>query len=230
MDRCFRCMQERSHLEFAPDGFAYCDECVFFGMNKQCAKCRMYVPFQELQQYKSGMYCPYCIMDMRDEDRKFEKTVTEVGKKADKPIVQPIETSDHCQRCEKVLERSFFIVNGIKLCKSCMEIERPKIKGFDKMEAQKLIFRAPDRKVSLMDNVLEKVGLKKRPKPKEIIVIAPKAEFTDKKPEIESADEEIKTEQTTVKVRKEEPFPQVEGIIKKKKKFSSFKTKTDKLK
>ena len=224
-------MQENSHLEFAPDGFAYCSECVFFGMNRQCAKCRMYVPFQELQQYKSGMYCPYCIMDMRDEDRKFEKVVLEVGKKSEKPIVSPIETSDHCQRCEKVLERSFYIVNGVKLCKSCMAIERPKIKGFDKMEAQKLIFRAPDRKVSLMDNVLERVGLKKRPKPKEIIVIAPKAEFAVKKPEIEKTADEIKNEQTTSpKIRSEEPVPQVEGIIKKKKKFSSFKTKTDKLK
>ena len=222
-------MQERSHLEFAPDGFAYCDECVFFGMNKQCAKCRMYVPFQELQQYKSGWYCPYCIMDMRAEDNKFEKTGLKNG--SEKPIVAVIEKAEHCERCDKVLERRFYLLNGIKMCKSCMEIERPKIKGFDKMEAQKLIFRAPEKKASVVNSILEKIGFRKKPKTREIIVIAPKAEFIKDEIQVQKEiNESDLEEKVTMKKTSVESSPQVEGIMKKKKKFIGFKTKTDRIK
>ncbi|MFA5077621.1 MAG: hypothetical protein WC488_04300 [Candidatus Micrarchaeia archaeon] len=52
----------------------YCDTCRFYETNDQCWRCRMYLPKVELQQWRGQTYCPYCIMDIRDEEKRAEET------------------------------------------------------------------------------------------------------------------------------------------------------------
>ncbi len=78
-------------------------------------RCRMYLPGSELQSYKGMAVCPYCIMDMRETDRKAESaagTATQGG--------------GVCERCGKQLGSSGYIFNGKKLCSSCIQAEKDK--------------------------------------------------------------------------------------------------------
>ncbi|MDD5336979.1 MAG: hypothetical protein PHS02_00680 [Candidatus ainarchaeum sp.] len=65
MMNCLRCGRETSGQ--------YCDTCRFYETNDQCWRCRMYLPKVELQQWRGQTYCPYCIMDIRDEEKRTEE-------------------------------------------------------------------------------------------------------------------------------------------------------------
>lgn len=120
--RCSRCGRQ-GHVEYGIDGKSYCSSCIFYGMTKQCWRCRMYLPAAELQQYKGQWVCPYCIMELRDEDRRMQKP-PETYKK--KPLsTTPLIYRETCERCGRAAE-FFYIWNGRKLCKSCLEEEQAK--------------------------------------------------------------------------------------------------------
>lgn len=110
---CSRCGQV-GHIEYGSDGLAYCSSCIFYGLNKQCWKCRMYVPASELQQYRGQWACPICIQDMRYHDRK------ETEYKPTKDPLRILSYSEQCERCGRDLD-TVYIWNGRKLCKPCME-------------------------------------------------------------------------------------------------------------
>ncbi len=113
---CSRCGRV-GEVEYGSDGQAYCSACVFYGMNKQCFRCRMYLPATELQMYKGQMMCPYCIMDVRDADRRTEERV----ERSEKPRVEAVAYVEQCERCGRDLEGRVYVWNGRKLCKPCLE-------------------------------------------------------------------------------------------------------------
>ncbi|MDD5023458.1 MAG: hypothetical protein PHU63_04780 [Candidatus ainarchaeum sp.] len=112
--KCIRCGQEAA--QYGTDGMPYCHSCLFYGMNKQCMKCGMYLPALELQMYRGQWYCPYCVMDLREEhEPKYEK-----GKGRHEQTLK----QDHCERCGKTIHDFFYIHNGRKLCKTCLDEEK----------------------------------------------------------------------------------------------------------
>lgn len=119
MSRCIRCGQHAT--QYGTDGMPYCDSCWFYGMNKQCQKCGMYLPSLELQMYRGQWYCQYCVMDLRDQNRPhYEKK---------KDHYTQDHTREHCDRCGKNLHSMVYIYNGRKLCKSCVDDEKGRDHG-----------------------------------------------------------------------------------------------------
>ncbi len=56
-------------------GIALCRNCESTGAYSQdspCARCGVYIPRTEMQMYKSRLYCSYCIMDIRHEEKDAE--------------------------------------------------------------------------------------------------------------------------------------------------------------
>jgi len=163
-------------MEHGSDGLPYCSACIFYGMNKQCYRCRMYLPATELQQYRGQLMCPYCIQDARDQDRK-EDSYSE-----QKPKAEVITYVEQCERCGRDLQGRVYIWNGRKLCKSCLDDAKStwelarggpmgpgqKIKVDTQNQAEKRSFIE-----SLFGEFLMVAGLKKRPV-EEIIVYHPK--------------------------------------------------------
>lgn len=84
----------------------------------------MYIPISELQQYKGQWACPYCVMDMRDEERRRdERSRIKEEKKRDEIVIPPIRGQELCERCGRVLI-NVYIVNGKKLCGSCLDAHK----------------------------------------------------------------------------------------------------------
>jgi len=114
--RCIRCGRE-DNVEYGSDGQAYCNSCIFYGMNRQCSRCRMYLPATELQQYKGQWACPYCLMSMRDEDRAPE----------DRPGAEKKSegyfTGETCDRCGRQLTTAYYHA-GRRLCATCFDDAR----------------------------------------------------------------------------------------------------------
>ncbi len=115
---CSRCGRV-SEVEYGTDGLAYCSSCVFYGTNKQCFRCMMYLPAAELQQYKGVWACPYCIRDMRDDDRKKGE-----GTAPEKPHMTALASPEICERCGRNLDERIYIWNGRRLCKKCLDDEQ----------------------------------------------------------------------------------------------------------
>jgi hypothetical protein len=116
---CSRCGRT-GEMEYGTDGLPYCSACIFYGQNKQCYRCRMYLPATELQQYRGQWACPYCIQDMRDEDRR----ITERAVTHDRPRLDAYQIPEQCERCGRDLEGRVYIWNGRKLCKKCLDDEQ----------------------------------------------------------------------------------------------------------
>ncbi len=112
--RCSRCGSE-GEVQYASDGLAYCNSCLFYGMNKQCYRCRMYLPATELQQYKGQLMCPYCLNDSRDEDRRAEERSVEGAERATGYL-----SGEHCDRCGRELSTVYYY-GGRKLCEDCLD-------------------------------------------------------------------------------------------------------------
>ncbi|MEM3432077.1 MAG: hypothetical protein QXF86_03405 [Candidatus Bilamarchaeaceae archaeon] len=111
---CVRC-GKKGEVEYGADGLPYCSSCIFYGLNRQCSRCRMYLPASEMQQYKGMWVCPNCLMDMRDEDKPKEE-------KKEKLTTSTLKYQNTCERCGKEAE-VFYIFNNKRLCASCYEDE-----------------------------------------------------------------------------------------------------------
>ncbi|HIH22731.1 TPA: hypothetical protein HA238_03320 [Candidatus Micrarchaeota archaeon] len=181
---CSRCGQE-GPTEYGPDGQSYCSSCAFYGMNKPCWKCRMYLPSLELQQWRGQWTCQYCMMDLRDEERRIEKR----HERQETPITVPGQgggeyvpakpmgfgtggmaeahaegerrldfgaEQETCDRCKRKLTM-VYIINGKKFCEVCMESEK---KNWERADARPMIvrFRAKGNE-GLLVNLLRKMGV-----------------------------------------------------------------------
>jgi hypothetical protein len=126
MPNCSRCGREISHG-------TYCESCQFYVMNDQCWRCRMYLPIVELQQWRGQTYCPYCIQDIRDEERKEEEKHGDGAAKPGQPGAdsgtppdeRPFGTGEknpdyECDKCKGDLD-IVYIVSDHKFCEICFQ-------------------------------------------------------------------------------------------------------------
>ena len=197
---CVRCGRT-GEMEYGTDGMSYCSSCIFYGLNKQCVRCRMYLPGAELQQYRGQWTCPYCIQDMRDEDRRSEYH-------PEKPRLEALQLPEQCERCGRNLDGMVYIWNGKKLCRRCIEEEQEKwglVGGGPGGAPQRITLERErtKRKVSfieaLIGDVLHLIGLKRKPRKVEIIEYQKKMPIQHAKPMAEKP------------MRREDVKPQSEG-------------------
>lgn len=109
--------------------------------------------------------CPYCVQDMRDEDRKKSEYV------AEKPRLEAYQIPEQCDRCGRDLENHVYFWNGRKLCRKCVEAEQDKwgLVGGGPMAAPYRVTLKPERRrkkmsliESLIGDALQLLGLRKR--------------------------------------------------------------------
>lgn len=205
MASCSRCGNS-GEVEYGSDGQAYCTACIFYGLNKPCWRCRMYLPASELQYYNGQLTCPYCIMDMRDEDRKNNEPTIK------KPKLQTIIYVEICDRCGRNLESLVYILNGRKLCKTCVDDEKTKwelVSGAPIGPGQKISL-APiiqSKKMSILSAIISEtlymLRLRKKPVIRHAIVYTAKMPIQYAKPIAEGR----------AVLKKEEKKPQAEGLM-----------------
>jgi hypothetical protein len=206
MGNCFRCGAS-GEMEYGSDGMPYCTSCIFYGLNKQCFRCRMYLPATELQQYRGSVMCPYCIRDMREEDVRAEAP-------HEKGPVRELTYPETCERCGRNLGGRVYIWNGKRLCRNCLESEQETwgVVGGGPSHGAQLVSVMPfsrARRKSLLEalisDILALLGLKK--KEPQIILVGPHMPIELVKPLAEAP------------VRKnEKSSPENEGIMGKKQK------------
>ena len=115
---CSRCGR-KGPVEYGADGLPYCSSCLFYGNNRPCWRCRMYLPISELQKYKGQWYCPYCIQELRAQDRKNHTSSQKYR------YAKQLTYVEKCDRCGRDLD-TVYVLNGRRLCKSCFEEEKSK--------------------------------------------------------------------------------------------------------
>lgn len=185
MGTCSRCGRQ-DHTEYGADGQPYCSSCIFFGINKQCWRCRMYLPATELQQYKGMWMCPYCLQDARDEDRKMTS-----GYGKEKGPITPHYVPETCERCGRDLGDRVYIWNGRRLCRNCLGEEQEKwglVGGGPVGPPQKISVTL--RKKGLLAIFFEKLlssflaifGIRMKQPPSEIVIVEPKIPIGRAKP------------------------------------------------
>jgi len=164
----------------------------------------MYLPSIELQQYRGQWACPYCIQDMRAEDRKSEE------RPPDKPHLELLPIPETCDRCGRRLEGRVYILNGRRLCKSCVDYEQDQwgIVGGGPMASPSRVTMEPEIKrkeasvfESLIGDILHILGIKK--KRIDVVIVGGKMPIAYAKPMAEKA----------IGKKKEEPKPQMEGLM-----------------
>ncbi len=124
MASCMRCGSEIFSGQ-------YCESCSFYATNDQCWRCRMYLPRVELQQWRGQTYCPYCIMDIRDEEKNAEERRGEGARKEEEgvppgefpPGVAQKNPDYQCDKCKDDLDL-VYVVADHKFCELCFEQQR----------------------------------------------------------------------------------------------------------
>ncbi len=111
----------------------------------QCWRCGMYLPREEMQQWKGMWYCPYCLAEIIEEEERLQKMVDkkQTEKKTPKPphideekapdirgpdnapastplIVKKRREDDQftCDKCGHVMDK-IFILSDHKFCERC---------------------------------------------------------------------------------------------------------------
>lgn len=204
---CIRCGREAT--QYGTDGMSYCDSCLFYGMNKQCQKCGMYLPALELQMYQGNWYCPYCIMDLKDQNKpKYEKK--------ESYNTEGIKY-EQCDRCGRTLDKTVFIFRDRKLCPSCLDEEKDKDTGpvtppimRINLKERKDPFYMPIIKPAgmfaegLFGWILRKLGLKKKQQETEIVEVIREEEKIRKRAPATKKPEKPKEESKEKKEKKDE--------------------------
>jgi len=203
---CIRCGRN-TETEYGNDGLPYCSSCIFYGTNKQCSRCRMYLPATELQQYKGQGVCPYCLQDMRDDDRRMTEHARE------KPHLEAVSYAETCERCGRDLKDHAYMWNGRRLCKKCLEHEQDTWelvsgKPFSAGQRVSVVPLREARKKSFMDAIISDalalIGFKRKKQP-EIVVHGGKMPIEAAKPMAEKA--------MAAKPAREDKKPQAEGLM-----------------
>lgn len=89
----------------------------------------MYLPKQELVQWRGQIYCPYCIMEIIDEEKRQEEKSGEAARKKQDTkekyfspppfnFSQGVEINFKCDKCENE-SNTLYIVADHKFCSSC---------------------------------------------------------------------------------------------------------------
>jgi len=213
---CSRCGRD-GEMEYGADGQPYCSGCIFYGMNKQCYRCRMYLPANELQQYQGQWVCPYCVQDMRADDARRDAATS--GAAPARPRMNALILSEQCERCGRDLESRVYVWNGRKLCRSCLKDEQDKwgFAGGGPMGPPQRIrveSARPAKQKSIVEGLISEAlaiaGMRPKPQVREIILYPTlHAEVAGAKPMAEkSINAPIR------KTLEEAKRPQPEGIMK----------------
>jgi len=164
----------------------------------------MYLPATELQQFNGQWTCPYCIMDIRDEERKRDEP------KSKRPKLDVLPYPERCERCGRDLEGIVYLLNDRKLCKSCLDEEKDKwelVSGAPMGSGQKIsVTPIRDRKntslfVEVVSEILYALKVKKRPV-KQIVSYDTKMPIAQAKPLTE-----------TPILQSEDKKPETEGLM-----------------
>jgi len=166
-------------VEYGADGQSYCGSCIFYGLNKPCFKCRMYLPISELQQFKGQWVCPYCLMDSREEERRAERG-------AEESYLKGIAVAERCERCGRAMPVVYYF-GGKRLCDSCMEEAQKQWRDVGGERPPLPMQRITEKKAkeagltaffgALFSELLGRIGIKARKQKKEeaeIVAIKPK--------------------------------------------------------
>jgi hypothetical protein len=91
-----------------------------------CQRCGMYLPKHELQMFKSRLFCNYCIMDLRDEERIHEQAAAGSGHPGAHEAAVSLHAikKGHCNRCGRGAE-VLYTVAGMQLCERCRDQAHP---------------------------------------------------------------------------------------------------------
>ena len=93
----------------------------------------MYLPRAELVYWRGQLYCPYCLMDVREEELRQQKSshtehAQEIKHNETYHKKSPTIKNEYCQRCGTTLYTAY-IINGRKLCRNCSEELKKEYKG-----------------------------------------------------------------------------------------------------
>jgi len=219
MGTCSRCGRQ-GHVEYGADGLSYCSSCSFYGLNRPCWRCRMYVPASEIQQYMGQWYCPICIQEERAKHTKFEY-------KSQKYPMRPLAYPETCERCGRDAE-ILYIWNNRRLCSSCLDEEQKTwgVVGGGPSGAGQAIPVQPIRIAekesfieALIAGFLGLLGLKREKKKTGMIVAEQPYMIVDRAKPM--------TEGMIIKRDKgEQKMPESEGLMKARKKKKSSKKKS----
>lgn len=122
MQSCIRCGKTLEGFDIGGD--MVCMDCESAGGvggagNVPCQRCGMYLPSHELQMWHSRLYCAYCIMDIRDEERYGKHGSRDYGGKSGDTL-----SGEHgigkgtCERCGKYTD-GLYSFHGRRLCSGC---------------------------------------------------------------------------------------------------------------
>ena len=138
MASCIKC--GGSLGDFDVGGDMICDNCEARGSggaggapDVPCQRCGMYLPSHELQMWNSRLYCAYCIMDVKDE----EKRSKELRSARSDPLSPGagkggiIRKYGTCQRCGKSTDE-LYTSSGMSLCAGCYHAYGPPEAGGSK--------------------------------------------------------------------------------------------------
>lgn len=94
-----------------------------------CQRCGMYLPRHELQMWNSRLYCNYCIMDLRDEERRLERSAVREERVPPQPApprerepLSPYGYGGQCDRCGRQTD-TLYEYGGRRLCSTCLAEE-----------------------------------------------------------------------------------------------------------
>lgn len=150
MANCTRCGATMEGLDAG--GNMLCDNCeasmhsTGSGTDVPCQRCGMYLPSHELQMWNSRLYCSYCIMDLKDEERMGREQKKPEGAEQpptgglfsglfggkdsdsqpppEKGAGEPQQQYPHtapgiCERCGREAD-ALYMAQGRKLCQLCI--------------------------------------------------------------------------------------------------------------
>jgi ribosomal protein S14 len=137
----------------------------------------MYLPATELQQYRGQLTCPYCIQDLRAEDR----AITDAAEHPQgKPRLEAVQEPERCERCGRDLQNRVYIWNGRKLCRKCLDDEQDTwglVTGKPMGPAQRIRVGTAERKERFLERMagdfLALIGLRRK-QVKEVVVYGPR--------------------------------------------------------
>jgi hypothetical protein len=170
MGTCIKC--GGSLGDFDVGGDMICDSCEARGsggaggqQNVPCQRCGMYLPSHELQMWNSRLYCAYCIMDVKDEEKRGKDAHTmhadsHLHGAGEGGVMRKYGT---CQRCGKSTDE-LYTSQGMSLCAGCYHAYGAPGAGEGK----------PSHFGQAVTYIKQKLKL---------IVLAPKAILTDPRPQ-----------------------------------------------
>lgn len=146
MGYCSKC---GTYITEASGTCASCQSSHGSGTDVPCQRCGMYLPSHELQMWNSRLYCAYCIMDVKDEEKMITERRGHVAEGAEAGVSAEHgkgKESGVCERCGREVPR-LYTLSGRNICEFCYSEEfgtppspaRPSFFGQIVVQAQQIL-------------------------------------------------------------------------------------------